>query len=88
MPPSPTLPRYAGANVRGLVPALLAPRGAPPPSWMPADVGAARQVVLLVIDGLGWEQLHERAALAPTLASMNGGPITTVAPSTTATALT
>ena len=55
---------------------------------MPADVGAARQVVLLVIDGLGWEQLHERAALAPTLASMNGGPITTVAPSTTATALT
>src|SRR5690606_40838919 len=45
-------------------------------------------VVLLVLDGLGWEQLQQRRALAPTLASMVGGPITTVVPSTTATALT
>jgi hypothetical protein len=45
-------------------------------------------VVLLVLDGLGWEQLQGRLHLAPTLASMVGGPITTVAPSTTATALT
>ena len=44
--------------------------------------------MLLVLDGLGWEQLQERRHLAPTLASMVGGPITTVAPSTTATALT
>ncbi len=55
---------------------------------MPPEAAAARQVVLLVVDGLGWEQLQERAALAPTLAAMSGGPITTVAPSTTATALT
>src|SRR4051794_9433878 len=55
---------------------------------MPAPVSAARQVVLLVLDGLGWEQLQERRALAPTLASMQGRKITTVAPSTTATALT
>ena len=45
-------------------------------------------MVLLVLDGLGWEQLQERSHLAPTLAAMAGGPITTVAPSTTATALT
>ena len=44
--------------------------------------------MLLVLDGLGWEQLQERRALAPTLASMTGRAITTVAPSTTATALT
>jgi hypothetical protein len=50
-------------------------------------VGAA-QVVLLVLDGLGWEQLQERPGLAPTMTAMAGGPITTVAPSTTAAALT
>ena len=42
----------------------------------------------LVLDGLGWEQLEERRHLAPTLCAMEGGPILTVAPSTTATALT
>lgn len=88
MSPSPTLPDYAGANVRGIVPALLAPRGVSAPSWMPAEVNGARQVVLLVLDGLGWEQLRDREALAPALASMKGRAITTVAPSTTATALT
>jgi hypothetical protein len=55
---------------------------------MPPVVAGARQVVLFVLDGLGWEQLEHRWALAPTLRSMSGGPIRTVAPSTTATALT
>lgn len=90
--PDPILPLYAGANVRGIVPALLAPRprGAAVrlPAWMPPVVAGAEAVVLLVIDGLGWEQLEERMHLAPTLASLAGGPITTVAPSTTSTALT
>lgn len=48
----------------------------------------APQVVLLVLDGLGWDQLAARATLAPTLAAMAGGPISSVAPTTTATALT
>lgn len=74
--------------MRGLVPAILAPRGANAPAWMPQEAVTARQVVLLVVDGLGWEQLQERMAIAPTLAAMSGGPITTVAPSTTGTALT
>ena len=90
MDASPTLPDYAGANVGAIVPALL---GAGPgrrmlPAWFPASVGEARQVVLLVVDGLGWEQLQRWATVAPTLAGLAGGPITTVAPSTTATALT
>ncbi len=83
----PVLPQYAGANVRGIIPALLAPKGVPLPRWMPS-VAAAAQTVVFVIDGLGWEQLQDRKHLAPTLTSMQGSAITTVAPSTTATALT
>lgn len=45
--------------------------------------------MLLTIDGLGWRQLADRADLAPTLTGVfEGGPVTTVAPSTTSTALT
>lgn len=83
------IPDYAGANVRGIIPALLGPGrwSDTLPSWMPEPVAKADQAVLLVLDGLGWEQFQERRDLAPTLASMTGGPITTVAPTTTATAL-
>lgn len=85
----PILPDYAGANVGGVIPGFLAsPEFAAVPSWFPAAVSGARQVVVLVIDGLGWLQLQGHAHVAPTLSSMSGGPITTVAPSTTATALT
>jgi Type I phosphodiesterase / nucleotide pyrophosphatase len=84
----PVLPDYSGPNVRGIMPALLAPRSATAPGWLPAAAVGARQVVLLVLDGLGWHQLRERAEHAPTLSAMTGGHITTVAPSTTSTALT
>ena len=83
----PVIPIYDGACISNLVPALLEPSD-PPPPWLPSCVVGAEQVVLLIIDGLGWEQLQSRPHLAPTLAAMEGGPITTVAPSTTATALT
>lgn len=85
--PLPVLPSYEGASLAGLVPALLAPAGRRP-RWVPEPAQAARQVVLLVVDGLGWEQLAPRRRLAPTLAGMVGGPITSVVPTTTATALT
>ena len=83
----PVLPQYSGANVRGIIPALLAPPRVPLPPWMPASADVAQRVVL-VIDGLGWEQMQARLALVPTLASMDASAITTVAPTTTATALT
>ena len=83
----PIVPDYGGACVCNLVPALLEP-GDDTPAWMPEGVVDAEQVVLLLLDGLGWEQLQARAALAPTLAGFAGGPVLTVAPSTTATALT
>ncbi|MEO6628245.1 MAG: alkaline phosphatase family protein [Aquihabitans sp.] len=81
------LPDYAGGCISNIVPALL-DGGADRLSWLPAAALEADQVVLLVLDGLGWHQLQDRLALAPTLGQMHGGPITSVAPSTTATALT
>jgi predicted AlkP superfamily pyrophosphatase or phosphodiesterase len=83
----PTLPDYGGACVSNIVPNLLEPPEVHP-EWMPAPVAGADQVVLLTIDGLGWEQLQARRELAPHLSSMEGGPARTVVPSTTATAMT
>ena len=38
----------------------------------------ARAVVLLVLDGLGWDALTAHADRMPTLTAMAGGPVTTV----------
>ena len=86
----PIIPDYAGANVRGIVPALLGPASwrSGLPDWMPEPVARADSVVLLVLDGLGWDQLQDHPEELPTVSSMVGGPIHTVAPTTTATALT
>ena len=85
--PVPVLPAYGGACLSSLIPALLSP-SPQARAWMPAAVRDASQVVLLVLDGLGWDQLRERPELAPSMCGMDGGPITSVAPTTTATALT
>jgi hypothetical protein len=87
MSDQPLLPSYDGACITNVVPALLHPAEVAPP-WLPAAAAGAERVVLLVIDGLGWGQLAHRRAGAPALSALDGGPITTVAPSTTATALT
>jgi len=84
----PMIPDYEGACLSRAVPALLRRRENPPPEWVPPVAAAADQIVLLVLDGLGWLQLKDRAALAPALSSLAGGPITSVVPTTTATALT
>ena len=83
---TPVVPAYHDACVTALVPALL--EGSAAPAWLPAKVLQARQILLLVLDGLGWLQLRDRTEVTPTLTDMAGGPITTVAPSTTAAALT
>jgi hypothetical protein len=93
------LPDYEGGCIAGIVPALLGPAagshadgGSGPsgevPAWIPPPARDVDQIVLLVLDGLGWGQLAERAALAPSLSRMAGAAITSVAPTTTATALT
>lgn len=78
-------PVYDGPGLASLFPALT---GRADDGWLPDLARRARTVVLLVLDGLGWATLREHHALMPTLAGMDGGPITTVAPSTTAAALT
>jgi predicted AlkP superfamily pyrophosphatase or phosphodiesterase len=83
----PVVPDYEGAAVNNVVPALLGQLD-DVPSWLPAAAVDCNQVVLLVLDGLGWGQLQERRDKAPMLSSMDGGAICTVAPSTTACALT
>ena len=90
--PEPLLPDWDGPSLHRVVPALLGEVAhlgvAALPGWFPGPVAGADQVVLLVLDGLGEEQLRERSALAPVLSSGVGGPIRSVAPSTTACALT
>ena len=87
---TPVLPDFGGPCLTGVIPGLLGHLygGQARPSWMPEPVEAASQIVLLVLDGLGWQQLQERWNLAPTLLSGIGRSITSVAPSTTACALT
>jgi Type I phosphodiesterase / nucleotide pyrophosphatase len=84
---TPIIPAYDGACIANIAPTVLGPRDGPRPEWFPRTADA-RQTVLLVIDGLGWEQLQARNHLAPTLAGLDGGAIHAVAPTTTATGLT
>jgi Type I phosphodiesterase / nucleotide pyrophosphatase len=90
--PEPVVPDFGGQCLTEVVPALLrtlqTAGGAGLPTWIPRPLTGARQVVLLVLDGLGARQLQERLALAPVLASGDGPAVTSVAPSTTAVALT
>lgn len=85
--PEPTLPAFDGDCITRLVPDLLGAE-APETSLLDEAVLESSAVVLLVLDGLGWNQLQQRAHLAPTLMSMNQRSATTVAPSTTSAALT
>jgi predicted AlkP superfamily pyrophosphatase or phosphodiesterase len=81
----PVRPAYAAAGLSNLVPALLGMRDA---DWLPPCVSGATTVVLIALDGLGWDAIQERRDELPELGALEGGPITTVVPSTTATALT
>jgi hypothetical protein len=87
MSDDPLLPAYDHGCISNVVPALLHTLEGDT-GWVPPALLDAERVVLLVIDGLGWNQLEARRHLAPTLDRMSGTSITTVAPSTTAAALT
>ena len=78
---SPTLPAYGDGGLSGIVPDLL--------GYGSGWTGASRApTVLLVIDGLGWNQLQARKALTPTMSAMNAQCVTSIAPTTTAAGLT
>ncbi|TAN24799.1 MAG: PglZ domain-containing protein [Actinomycetota bacterium] len=57
-------------------------------SWFPKEANEASQIVLLVLDGLGFNQLVKFSAEMPSLAEFSVSRISSVAPTTTATALT
>ena len=88
MQPVPVIPDYSGANLTGIIPGCLLGTSGRRPNWFPQPLQDAERIVLLVIDGLGYEQLQRHAHIAPNLMSLVGGQITTIAPSTTASALT
>ena len=85
--PAPVVPDYGGACLTNIF-STIASRRETLPAWAPRELADATQVVLLVLDGLGWTQLQARPSVAPTLSAMTGGPITSVAPTTTSAALT
>ena len=82
-----TLPSYGGRCVTEVIPGIL---GGIDSTLIDDELASAPTVVVLVVDGLGWHQLRRHRTLAPTLAAASdtSAPVTTVAPSTTATALT
>lgn len=81
----PVRPDYDGAWIGGILPGLLDDEL---PDWLPDAVHEAQCVVLLVLDGLGWHALERWPERLPTVCGLDGGPITTCAPSTTSAALT
>src|SRR5437588_1979 len=86
-PPRP-LPRYGEAALADLVPALMHALGA---DEFPDPLGLdpLSSVALLVVDGLGFELLRERAAAAPFLAgtALRALPLTAGFPATTAASI-
>jgi Type I phosphodiesterase / nucleotide pyrophosphatase len=94
--PEPLLPDFEGGSLHAVVPLIMSILNGTDgkaqlrelPSWAPDGLAEASQIVLLLLDGLGSEQLAARRSLAPVLSSGSGSPLTSVAPSTTACALT
>ena len=85
-------PDYSGAGLVNLIASLSQARGGParhPPleQLPPAELSAARNLVLLIVDGLGDLYLSRRGA-GGELERRRRGAITSVFPSTTASAIT
>lgn len=81
-PSDPVRPDYGAACVTNVVRGLQGRA-----DWVPDAVRGASSVVLLILDGFGWNELQRRRDELPNLSVLDGGPITTVVPSTTPTAL-
>jgi hypothetical protein len=87
------LPDYAGAGVVNLMQSVAVACGAAGPGYpplglaLPRALGEARNLVLLVIDGMG-DALLQAAGQGTQLLAHRAGTLTSVFPSTTATAVT
>ncbi len=85
-------PDYAGGGFANLIASIVeacggAPRHAPLASLPPADLAAASNLLLLIVDGLGDNYVRREGAGGALLARRRGA-ITSVFPSTTASAIT
>ncbi len=83
----PAVPHYGVSTLADLLPSLgahLGVAGATDVLGLPA----ANRYLLVLIDGLGWHQLNDHAAHAPTLSGLAARWITSGVPSTTATSIT
>ena len=86
------LPDYAGGSLVNLIASIVAGRGgrplhAPLRALLPGEIAPARNVVLLIVDGLGDNYLLRRGQ-GGELARRRRGSMTSVFPSTTASAIT
>ncbi len=90
MAPAPLIPEYHDRCVSNVLEAIVAPPRRPdaPLADFRAAITGAAKVVLVILDGLGDLQLVDRSRLAPTMLAGRLEPITSVAPTTTAAALT
>lgn len=89
------VPRYGEATLADLLPAAIAGHGVPGLPETGLALPPADRVCVLLVDGLGWEQLRAHPQYAPFLTSLtgtslagSGTPLTAGFPSTTATSLT
>jgi Type I phosphodiesterase / nucleotide pyrophosphatase len=88
------LPEYGSGSLADLLPTVAAGMGVPGMTATIAELTAADRVCVLLIDGLGWEQLRAHADEAPFLTSLlgtsrggTGRPLTAGYPATTAVSL-
>ncbi|HTZ43095.1 MAG TPA: alkaline phosphatase family protein [Jatrophihabitans sp.] len=78
--------RYAEAALSDLMPSALSALGVPG-ERNPLRLPAAECVVVLLVDGLGWNLLREHESAAPFLAGLPGRALTAGFPTTTASSL-
>lgn len=88
-----SLPDYSGGSIVNLMASLVEGMGgenagyAPLPCLTPEEVGSYRQVVLMVVDGLGCDFLSRRRGRSA-LEELSRARLTSVFPTTTASAIT
>ncbi len=82
----PLVPRYRDRSLADLVPSMLGALGVATEEDR-CGIGEARAACLLIVDGLGQEQLAANRELAPTLAAWMREPLTAGFPSTTAASI-
>jgi hypothetical protein len=84
----PIVPSYGGASLSDLSASVAAAVGIPSFHNV-LGVTSARRACILLVDGLGWEQLRDHPAAAPFLSELarSSRPLTAGFPSTTVTSL-